>query len=347
VPEPMDIHPILCFQSLPKILTFAAKLDNSGNLMKTAILGHLTPSAKIVFVLMLLITGLILTLGIGILLAIPLFHVNLLTDLTVLSDVRNPVAVILMKYLQIVQSFGIFIFPPLMAGYLFEKNALGYFGMKKTPKVIIIMAVFLLMFFSIPFINWLVSINESMNLPSFLRGVEQWMKDAEAQASQLTDAFLDVHTAGGFLFNILMMAVLPAIGEELLFRGLLQRLFGEWFKNIHAAIFITAFIFGVVHLQFYGLLPRMILGVIFGYLFYWTGSLWVPVFAHFLNNAAVVVVSFLANQDIIRGDYENFGNTGNLFLIAGSVMFSILLTLFIYRKQKWLKSSQVDIDQGI
>jgi len=313
--------------------------------MKTAILGHLTPFSRIVFVLMLIITGLILTLGIGILLAIPIFHINIITDTTFLTNFSNPVVVSLLKYLQIVQSIGLFIIPPLLAGYFFEKNPLSYLGMKKNPGSIIFITVLLLMFFSIPFINWLVTINESMKLPSFLQGVEQWMKDSEEQASQLTTAFLDVHTAGGFLLNILMIVILPAVGEELLFRGLLQKLFDAWFRNIHVAIFFIAFIFGVVHLQFYGLLPRMMLGVIFGYLYYWTGSLWVPVFAHFLNNGAVVVASFLSNLGIIKGDYENFGNSDNFYLIAGSILFSVLLLMFIYRKEKLVSQSPADDEQ--
>jgi uncharacterized protein len=302
--------------------------------MKTAILGHLSPFAKLVFVVMLLLTGLILALGIGILLAIPIYHVNMMTDLATLTDFNNPVTVSLMKYLQFVQSIGLFIMPPLVAGYFFERRALGYIGLKKIPGALVFLLILLLMFFSIPVINWLVTINEQMKLPSFLQGIEQWMKDSEEQAANLTVAFLNVNSAGGFLLNLLIIAVLPAVGEEMLFRGLLQRLFGEWFRNIHAAIFFTAFIFGVIHMQFYGLLPRMMLGVIFGYLYYWTGSLWAPIFAHFLNNGVVVAASFLSNMKIISSDYENFGNTENIFLIAGSLIFSLLILGFIYKKKQ-------------
>lgn len=277
--------------------------------MKTAILGHLTPFARIIFVLMLLITGLILALVIGLLLAIPLYHVNLLTDMSFLANFNNPVAVSLMKFLQIVQSIGLFIVPPLLAGYLFEKNALSYLGLNKISGGWIFVMIILLMVFSIPFISWVVSLNESMKLPSFLQGVEHWMKDSEEQASQLTVAFLDVRTVSGFFMNLLVMAIIPAVGEELLFRGLLQKLFSAWFRNIHVAILFTALVFGIIHMQFYGLLPRMLLGVIFGYLFYWTGSLWAPVFAHFLNNATVVVVSFLSNLNIIKEQYDDFGST--------------------------------------
>ena len=89
------------------------------------------------------------------------------------------------------------------------------------------------MMVSAPFISELVSLNEMMKLPSALGGMERWMKDTEEEAAQITEKFLDVHSAGGFLVNMLMIAVIPALGEEMMFRGLLQRLLGEWFKNIH------------------------------------------------------------------------------------------------------------------
>jgi uncharacterized protein len=302
--------------------------------MKTAILGHLGPFSRILFVVMLILTCMILAVILGILLAIPIYHVNLVTDMSRLSDLNDPVAVNVMKYLQVIQAFGIFIIPPLLAGYLFEKNSWQWLGVKKFPGGMIFIIVILLMFFSIPFISWLVTINESMKLPAFLGGIEEWMRSTEDQATQLTTTFLDVTTLGGFLVNILMIVLLPAVGEELLFRGLLQRLFSDWFRNAHLAILFTALVFGVVHLQFYGLLPRMMLGVIFGYLYYWTGSLWAPVFAHFLNNGAVVIASYLSNTGVIHGDYENFGNTGNVFLVTGSILFTALLMLFVFTRKK-------------
>lgn len=310
--------------------------------MKTAILGNLSPFTKIIFVLMLLLTGMILTLGIGILLAIPLFHVNLLTNMDQLSDLSNPVSVSLLKYLQVVQSIGIFIIPPMLAGFLFERNTLGYTGLKVSPKVTVLFMVVLLMIASLPFINWIVSVNEAMKLPLAFKGIEQWMKEAEDQASHLTDAFLDARTAGGLAVNLIVIALLPAMGEELLFRGLLQRLFREWFRNVHVAIFITAFIFAVIHMQFYGLLPRMLLGIIFGYLFYWTGSIWVPAFAHFLNNGVLVVIAYLTSRNIIGSEVENFGVTENFLLIAGSLLFSALILFFVYKYQKQFPPLPVD-----
>lgn len=312
--------------------------------MKTAILGHLGPFSRIVFVLLLLVTGLIIAAGTGVLLAIPFFHVNLLTNMSKVTDLSDPASVSVLKFLQIMQSFGLFIFPPLLAGFLFERKMGSWLGLRKGPGMKMLIAVTLLMAVSIPFISWLVSVNESMKLPVFLRGIEQWMQNTEEEATQLTTAFLDVSSLGGFLVNLLMIVILPAVGEELLFRGLLQRLFADWFRNMHAAIFFTAFIFGAVHMQFYGMLPRMLLGVMFGYLYFWTGSLWVPVFAHLLNNGAVVVAAFLANRGIIGTGYENFGNTDSFFVIAGSFVLSALILAFVFRRK--IQEERIQPDDG-
>ena len=187
------------------------------------------------------------------------------------------------------------------------------------------------MFAALPLINEMVSVNEMMKLPEFLKGMEDWMKSAEEEAAKLTEVFMKMPTLSAFLFNLLMIALLPAIGEELLFRGRLQRLLKEWLKNIHVAIFISAFLFSALHMQFYGFLPRMFLGVLFGYLFYWSGSLWVPVCAHFINNGAAVIVAYLGQRGILGGDYENFGTTDSAILILLSIFVTGCCLCLIYR----------------
>jgi membrane protease YdiL (CAAX protease family) len=208
--------------------------------------------------------------------------------------------------------------------------------MKKIPPGSILLMILIIMMVSLPLISGMISLNEMMKLPASLGGMEKWMKETEDQAARITEKFLDVHSMGGLAVNMLMIAVIPAIGEELMFRGLFQRLLGEWFKNIHIAIFLAAFLFGAIHLQFYGLLPRMMLGVMFGYLYLWTGTLWAPIFAHFLNNGAAVLVSYLSNTGVIHADYEKFGSTDNVFLITGSALFTgvLLYATFIMSKKK-------------
>jgi hypothetical protein len=304
--------------------------------MKKAWLSYLTPFTKIIFVLMLVITGLIVAVLGGLFLTMIQYHADMGKAILLLSDVNDPSSLPLLKELQILQSIFLFIIPAFIAGALFEQSAAGYFGMNKVPSGMILLLIFLIMMVSLPLINVLVSLNEMMKLPAALGGMEKWMKETEDQAAQVTEKFLDVHSIGGFGVNMLMIAIIPAIGEEMMFRGLFQRLLGEWFKNIHVSIFITAFLFAAIHLQFYGLLPRMMLGVMFGYLYLWTGTLWAPVFAHFINNGSAVLISYLSNSGAIHADYEKFGSTDNVFLITGSLIFTgaLLYGIFIINRRK-------------
>jgi len=299
--------------------------------MKTPLLHALRPFPRILFSVLLIISCLFIFFLAGILLALPLFSLSLSGVLSLLADYANPEAIPLLKYLQMIQEVGIFIVPPLLAAFMFSSKPLHYLKLTSHSSWETWVLATVVMVTSIPAISQLIVLNEAMQLPGWLAGLEQWMQEAEEQAKELTDAFLEVNTAGGFLLNLVMIAVLPAIGEELLFRGLFQRLFHEWLGNIHIAIILSGFIFGAMHLQFYGMLPRMMLGILFGYLFYWSGSLWIPVFAHFLNNGVAVTVSFLERQGFIETSLEDFGTTDNLFLIISSIILTAL-TLYLYRK---------------
>jgi membrane protease YdiL (CAAX protease family) len=302
--------------------------------MKNALLGNQSPVTQLVFSILLIISCFLTTFLLGILLAIPLFGVDLFSSFSALGNYSDPKSLMLLKYLQIVQSFGLFILPPLLAGFFFERSAAGYLKMDRPSRPLIYLITFAIMFAALPLVNWMVAVNEGMQLPPALRGVEAWMKSAEEEAAKLTEAFLNTGTAGGFLLNLLMIAILPAIGEEFLFRGLLQRIFAEWTKNIHVAIFISALLFGAMHMQFYGIFPRMMLGVLFGYLFYWSGSIWVPVFAHFINNASAVIVAFLSGTGAISSGYEDFGSTDNVFIILLSAAATGLLLFFVQKKSE-------------
>lgn len=165
-----------------------------------------------------------------------------------------------------------------------------------------------------------------MTFPHALAGIGEWMKAKETQADQLTEIFLQVKSPGGLALNLLVIALVPAVGEELLFRGLLQRLLGEWTRNIHAGVILTAFIFSAIHLQFFGFLPRFLLGLMLGYLLEITQSLWAPVFAHFVNNATLVILFYLHYNGFITMKMENFGSSDNYFVI----FFSLLLTAGVF-----------------
>ena len=175
-----------------------------------------------------------------------------------------------------------------------------------------------------------------------MAGFEAKIKAMEESAAKMTEAFLNVKTIGGLFANLLIVAVLPAIGEEFLFRGVLLKLFKEWTKNKHAAVLISAFLFSAVHFQFYGFLPRFLLGVLFGYLFVWSKNIWIPVTVHFINNGlAVVLYYFMHGTDL----YEKADTFGTDAVTMPSVLFSVLFTgilLYLFHKQSKIGNSTAD-----
>jgi membrane protease YdiL (CAAX protease family) len=158
----------------------------------------------------------------------------------------------------------------------------------------------------------------------------------------LTKKFLEIKSTPELMLNLVMIALIPALGEELLFRGIIQRIFTDWSKNVHAGIWISAALFSAMHMQFYGFIPRLLLGVLLGYMLVWSGSLWLPILAHFFNNASAVIAIFLYNRGSISMDPDKIGieesDTG--YLIAGTVIFLSLLYVFYKR----LKSKEAATD---
>lgn len=302
------------------------------NPFRKPLLPDLSPFMQLLFTVLLIIACYSFTFLLGLFLAQPLFGITTEAVFASLASFDDPLSLQLLRYFQVLQSLGLFILPVLAAGFFFAGNPFRSLRLDQGPKGWVYPALIVLMFISLPMVNWLITLNESMKLPGFLQEVESWMKTTEDQATKLTDAFLKMPDASTMLLNLIMIGALPAIGEELLFRGLLQPLLKNWTKNIHFAIFLSAFLFSAMHLQFYGFLPRLILGLMFGYLFYWTGSLWVPVIAHFVNNSAAVIISWLGQQGWISGDYEHFGETGNFWFILLSAAATIFLLLLINKK---------------
>ena len=138
--------------------------------------------------------------------------------------------------------------------------------------------------------------NQAISLPDFLAPLEAWMREAENTAAELQEKFLSGTSYLDLLINVVVMAITPAICEELLFRGVLQNQLAKWFKNVHIAVWVAAIIFSAIHFQFYGFFPRMILGATLGYLLVYGKSLWLPIVAHCLNNFMAVVVAWGANK---------------------------------------------------
>ena len=195
------------------------------------------------------------------------------------------------KIIQILSSIGTFILPPIALALTEGKKVTQFYSFKK-PQTLLIFLVLTIMIVSMPFMEWTVLINQKMVLPDYLKAVEQWMKEKEDAAMKITIQLITVRSNFDFIINLIMIAVLPAIGEELMFRGGVQRSLTKAFNSPHLAIWLTAIIFSAIHVQFYGFIPRMLLGAGFGYLYFYSGSLWYDMLAHFINNAYAVCAAF-------------------------------------------------------
>ena len=230
-----------------------------------------------------------------------------------------------MKWLQLLQSVATFLLPALAGAYLWSNTPMQWLHLNSKPSWQEALAAVVVMLLAIPGINLMSAWNQQMVLPEWMSGIEQWMRMQEDAAAQLTEQFLRVDTVGGLLVNIGLMALLPAVGEELTFRGVVQ---GMFTRNKHVAIWATAAIFSFVHMQFYGFLPRMLLGAMFGYMLWWTGSLWVPMLMHFVNNCAAVVVAYFAYNHLEEGRAEMLDTIGTEDTILLGV-FSICIVLIM------------------
>ena len=246
-------------------------------------------------------------------------------DAATLTDLQNKDTIKSLKFLQASTAIGIFIFPPVMFWHL-TGVSLG-FKMVSRQQVLLTVAIMLL---SWPLINILSVWNEGIRLPDFLSNLEAWMRSAEAQAMRITEAFLAVDSLGGLMANLLVIALIPAVGEELLFRGLIQNGLSKWSGKVHLSIWITAFLFSAIHLQFLGFFPRFLIGAMFGYLMVWSGSIWLPIVAHFVNNAAAVLLSYFILDGRIDRSIESIGaneGQGSMLLISCAALALLLYVL--------------------
>lgn len=258
-----------------------------------------------------------------------LWDINLMQDAGALNNLADPNVIKAMKLLQVLSATGTFIIPCFLAGWLLSADTFSFLALRQKPSLFSLVAVAGLVVVSTPLINWLMIWNQQLVLPGFLKPLENWMIASEANAKNITEAFLKMATPMDFLINLVMIGLIPAVGEELLFRGLLQPLIKGVIKNALISILFTSILFSAMHLQFYGFLPRMVLGLILGYLLEWSGSLWLPMLLHFLNNGMAVLMAYFyptINMDEV-------GTTaGNTWPLLVSSLLTLILMVGVQRK---------------
>lgn len=251
-----------------------------------------------------------------------------------------------LKWFQFLQTVATFLLPAILGAWLWSSdhrpfrwlrltNQHSAFSIQKSAitnhqSQIIIVAV-VTMICALPAINLLADLNSRVVLPECMASLEAVFRAQEDAAAQLTERFLQADNLGVLLINIGLMALLPALAEEVSFRGTLQQILSYSRRRSAIAIWITAIVFSAIHMQFYGFIPRMLMGAMFGYVFVWTGNLWIPILMHATNNTIAVISYFVASRteagrELLANDqsWADTIGTGPMWWLG---VLSLLLTL--------------------
>lgn len=279
---------------------------------------------------------------IGLLIALP-FYDGPITELTNLinSPAGHPELKIPLFILQGAATFfGLIVCPAVYL--LSEGKSPAALLQGKNISVISIGLAFLitLVFMGVNsiFIEW----NSGIAFPD---AFETWARSYEDRAAKLTTFLTEFDSVAQLIVAIIVIAIIPAIGEEFVFRGILQNRFHSLTGNVHVAIWISAALFSAIHLQFYGFVPRMLLGALFGYLYLWSGSLWIAIAAHFMNNAASVLALYAYQQGKLEYDIDK-PEAMPVYAIAISFFLTAALMYYFYRHQQQINPTSSQRDRG-
>lgn len=257
------------------------------------------------------------------------FDVSFFSSTKEVFDPENKDLIDAMKVMQFFNALGTFILPAFVFMHLrgFEKPA-QYLKWQHPLSLITILSMLIMAFAMIPVANFLGFLNEGLYLPEFL----DFLRVIEEQTIRVTEQFLIMETHLDLVLMILLIGVVAALGEELLFRGVLQNLFLEWWGSKHLAVWITAFLFSVIHLQYQAILPRFVLGALIGYVYVYSGNLRSSIFLHFFYNTTLLIITFLIQHSGIDSSWEMIGVQQFVpVVLAFFVLGLLLLKLFLVK----------------
>ncbi len=285
-----------------------------------------------VFLLAFIAVGTVFGFLIGYLLSLVIYGSNIVRDLGhVLPGDDEKIAAL--KLMQCLNHAGMFLFPSLLwmilsRGRYFSKN-LSVFSVSKHRVMIMFLVSVMISYSTLPLISFIYDWNREILEKMVSGSFQEWLMGLESNSERLLTAFTTDTSTGGFIVNIIMMAVLPAVGEEFLFRGVIQNEITERTKKPYMALVLTSLIFSTVHFEFAGFLPRFLLSMILGYLFLKSGSLVFPILTHFLNNVSVVVASYFSGSPIGSDSVKEAAYGDSAILVILSVGLSALLLFMV------------------
>jgi membrane protease YdiL (CAAX protease family) len=218
-----------------------------------------------------------------------------------------------------------FILAPWFYLRFIEKKRVGLLNpnprIELVPAILALIISVVFMAVNFKFAEW----NAQMVLPDFLKEVEAWMRMQEDKLEEATVFLTSINNLYELAFAMVVIAIIPAVGEEFLFRGLIQNQLQSWTKNSHVAVWITGILFSAIHIQFFGFVPRMLLGVLFGYMYLWSGNLLYPILAHFANNGFQVMMLYLYKSEFTNFNIDNADTVPWTVFFTSAVISAVLI----------------------
>lgn len=264
-------------------------------------------------------------------LAAGFFVLNYIVSLFFFSDLsavlQDPAMVITpaittkFKWAQVASAILSFVFPAILFGYFSSPKPLQYVGLRKNVNIILVSLCVGLFVVIQPFVSYLGSLNAKFDFGS----LQQAFKNAEAIYTRAFEAFLKMKSPADLVVNLFVMALLPAIGEELFFRGALQKVLLRWNEKPWLSILLSSFVFAFLHGTFFKILPIFTLGLMLGTVYYVTRNLWYCIVIHFINNAAAVLAVYFADRNEVIKKFAN----DNINLPLYSAVISLALTVLV------------------
>ena len=287
-----------------------------------------TLAERIFIMAALLVVGYILSTVIGVIVMF-VAKSNYITELSVL------------RISQISSQILTFVLPPILYACITKKQPMKYLGFNNIP--LWSLAGVLMIFAILPINNVLAEWNSHITLPASMAKLDEIIKQLSELMQATLEKMVNVSNISGLIINLIMIAGLAAFGEELLFRSVLQPFLIKKCRNAHIGIIVTSIIFSLIHFDIYGFIPRVVLGMLLGYMYFYSRSIWVPMIMHFVNNGTAVVLYYLNNKGVTNIDVETFGQT-ELFPLILSIIAMIALFWFVIRNHnKEFKTENTEI----
>ncbi len=305
--------------------------------MRNSFLEDAHPFLQLVFLVFLMLVVFLIFSFAGLLLAMPLYGLGMADVLRLMQSPPGESNIGLLKYLQCVQTLSLFLVPSVLFIRLSGERVTSWVGWRRTVGWRVLLMSVVLVVALMPVNNFLSSWNSRLHLPEGMAALERMMRMLEENAARLTKAFMTMHSWKDYAVNLFIVGMLAAVGEEMTFRGVIQPVLIRWTGSRHAGVILAGAVFSFFHFQFFGFIPRWLLGVVLGYLFLWSGTLKLSILVHFLNNALAVTAYWLLTPEKVEEGLDRIGagypdgGGADPYLFAGIMVAA--LAMWMIRKE--------------